>query len=211
MFIYQTKKLYNEDGDGPFDALVVTNGEQGEKPAEVGQTVMALTQETVTEDETTTHNVLFDDEFIVGDGTKPEPAFYQADFSGEEPVFTKLDKNYVETESIEFVNGQALIYVEDTDVPDISRIYSNVSTNVSTITAKTSEGNQGEGYELNVITDIIEFTNFYSVLVYDDGEALPDDFFTQDQENPTIWFTNLTLSLPNDVTYTVKLYTEREL
>ena len=34
MFIYQTKKLYNEDGDGPFDALVVTNGEQGEKPAE---------------------------------------------------------------------------------------------------------------------------------------------------------------------------------
>jgi len=190
--------------------LVITNGEQGAKPAEVEQTVMALIQETVTEDETTTHNVFLYDEFVVGEEPVPiEPAFYQVDSSGEEPILTKLDKNYVDEESIGLETASSLvgedwavgIYV-DIDI-NAERPFSNVST----ITARTSEGNDDEGYELNVVTEPVldkgdEPTGFYNVLVYYDGETLPDDFFTSSESGN---YTNVTLSLENGATYTIKL------
>lgn len=79
VFIYQTKKLYNENGDGPFDALVITNGEQGAKPAEVEQTVMALTQETETDSDVTLHNIQYYDEFVVGEKPVPYIELYYND------------------------------------------------------------------------------------------------------------------------------------
>ena len=189
--------------------MVITNGEQGAKPAEVGQTVMALTQETEADEDVTLHNILYYNEFVVGDENGPEPAFYQIT-AGEEPILTKLDKNYVDDESIDLNNGDALIgednfidiYVEDIDIPDASRVYSNVST----VTARTSEGNEGRGYELSVIidadVDVEESINIHYVSVYYDGEALPNDFFYSSGSRP---YTNVTLSLPNGATYTTKL------
>ena len=171
MFIYQTKKLYNEDGDGPFDALVITNGEQGAKPAEVGQQVIAAIQATEVVEEVTTHNILVDDEFIVGEEPISQgPAFYQevSNDGGDTWTFEKLANNFVEDSELPFSGmdlcgeQRAVEFVTSGDYFD--RPFSNVEE----VAAHTSEGNDGQGYELNVVTTPVldkedEPTGFYHI------------------------------------------------
>ena len=130
MFIYQTKKLYNEDGDGPFDALVITNGEQGAKPAEVGDTVIALTQETEIDSDVTLHNILYYNEFVVGEKPVPYIELY-------------YDGNIIE-------NGSTL---DLTQIPDVLLNQANIDikTNLSIDKLSATSSN-----DLIVVSDFSE-------------------------------------------------------